>query len=186
MRWRSQEVAEWSHSREKRLRSPKITTRDEDPPTDRGMGLDGTMILGLWCEPHDHLLQENSGQVIRVPADLSNEETSWITTVIDIKTTERDHSISQTKTNPRSGEVTITIHDRLQPHDESPHWQSSADNPDQIRLTLQCLTGLESETRATIYNTIRSSQLTKTETSQTWFDSLQQAMKLKNYRDNAL
>ena len=31
----------------KRLRSPKITTRDKDPPTDLGIELDGTMIMGL-------------------------------------------------------------------------------------------------------------------------------------------
>ena len=31
----------------KRLRSPKITTRNEDLPTDLGIGLGGTMIMGL-------------------------------------------------------------------------------------------------------------------------------------------
>ena len=31
----------------KRLRSPKITTRDEDPPTDLGIGPVGTMVMGL-------------------------------------------------------------------------------------------------------------------------------------------
>ena len=42
-----------------------------------------------------------------------------------------------------------------------------ADNPDQVHLTLQCLTGLETETRATIYPTTRNSQLPTTVTSQT-------------------
>ena len=31
----------------KRLRSPMITTKDVDPPTDLGVELDGTMITGL-------------------------------------------------------------------------------------------------------------------------------------------
>ena len=31
----------------KKLRSPKITTRGEDLPTDLGIGLDGTMVMGL-------------------------------------------------------------------------------------------------------------------------------------------
>ena len=31
----------------KRLRSPMITTKDVDPPTDLGYRLDGTMIMGL-------------------------------------------------------------------------------------------------------------------------------------------
>ena len=36
---------------EKRLRSPKIITRDVDLPMDLGIGLVGTMIIGLWCQP---------------------------------------------------------------------------------------------------------------------------------------
>ena len=43
----------------------------------------------------------------------------------------------------------------------------SATNPDQIRLTLQCLTGLEMETWATIYPTTRNFQLPTTVTNQT-------------------
>ena len=31
----------------KRLRLPKITTRDVDPPTDLGIGQDGTIVTGL-------------------------------------------------------------------------------------------------------------------------------------------
>ena len=31
----------------KRLRSPKITTRDEDPPTDLGIGPVGEIVIGL-------------------------------------------------------------------------------------------------------------------------------------------
>ena len=31
----------------KRLRLPKIKTRGQDPFTDLGIGLDGTMIMGL-------------------------------------------------------------------------------------------------------------------------------------------
>ena len=106
--------------------------------------------------------------------------------MIDTKTTERDHNISQTKINLGIREVTITISDRLQRHDKIPRSQISADNPDQIRLTLQCLTDLEIETRATIYLTTRNSQPPTTVTNQTWFDSLQLTMKLVRYRDCAL
>ena len=82
-------------------------------------------------------------------------------------TTERDHNISRTKINPGIGEVTITIPDRLQRHDKIHPSRISVNNPDQIRLILQCLTSLEIETRATIYPTTGKSQLPTTETSQT-------------------
>ena len=61
----------------------------------------------------------------------------------------------------------MTIHDRLQHRNKNPLPQICAINPDQIRLTLQCLTGLENETRATIYPTTRISQLPPTVTHQT-------------------
>ena len=51
-------------------------------------------------------------------------------------TTEQTHHTSQTKTNPGIREVTITIHDRLQPHNKIPLSQIPADNLDQIRLIL--------------------------------------------------
>ena len=101
-------------------------------------------------------------------------------------TTERDHNISRIKINKGFGEGTITIHDHLQRQDKIHPLQNSADNPDQIHLTLHCLTDLEIETRATIYLTTRNSQLPKTVTRQMWFDSLQQAIKLMDYRDYAL
>ena len=82
-------------------------------------------------------------------------------------TTEPTRHTSQTKTNPRNGEVTITIPDRLQRDDPIHLLRISADNLDQIRLNLQCLTGLGIETRATIYLTIRNSQLPTTVTRQT-------------------
>ena len=56
--------------------------------------------------------------------------------MIDTMTTERDHHTSQTKTNQEIGEVTMTIHDRLQRRDKNHPSQISAINPDQIRLTL--------------------------------------------------
>ena len=72
------------------------------------------------------------------------------------------------------------------PYHNIPPSQISADNPDQNRLTLQCSTDLEVETRATIYLTTRNSQPPTTVTSRTWFDSLQLTMKLMNYQDYAL
>ena len=128
------------------LRSPKITTRDEDPHTDLGVGLVGTILMGLWCQPHDHLLEEFFGQVFRNPTtsdkiDFSNEETTRITTIIGIMTTEQTRHTSRTKINLGFGEVIITIHDGLQRHDKTHLSQISAHNPDENRLTLQCLTG---------------------------------------------
>ena len=101
-------------------------------------------------------------------------------------TTERDHHTSQSKTNPGIGEVIITIRNRLQCHDKSHPSRISAINPDQIRLILQYSTDLGIETRVTVYLTTRNSQLPTMTISQTWFDSLQQMMKLLDYRDYAL
>ena len=101
-------------------------------------------------------------------------------------TTERDHHTSQTKTNPRIGEVIITIRNRLQCRDKNHPSRVFAINPDQIRLILQYSTALGIETRVTIYLTTRNSQLPTMAISQTWFDSLQQKMKLMDYRDHAL
>ena len=81
--------------------------------------------------------------------------------------TERDHRTSQTRTNLEIDEVTMTIHDRLQPRDKNHPSRISTITHDQIRLTLQCLTGLEIETRATIYPKTRNSQLPTTVTNQT-------------------
>ena len=82
-------------------------------------------------------------------------------------TTKQTHHTGQTKTNLQNGEVPMTIHDYLQRGDKNNLSRISAINPDQIRLLLQCLTGLETETRATIYTTTRNSQLPTTVTNQT-------------------
>ena len=81
--------------------------------------------------------------------------------------TKQTHHTSQTRNNPGIGEVTITILDRLQSHDEIPPSQISADNPGHFHLTHQYLIGLEAETRATMYPTTTNSQLPTMVTSQT-------------------
>ena len=81
--------------------------------------------------------------------------------------TEQTHHTSQTKTTPGIGEVTMTIHDRLQRRAKNPLSRISAINPDQIRLIPQYLTDLGIETRATIFPTKRTSQLLTTVVSQT-------------------
>ena len=101
-------------------------------------------------------------------------------------TTERDDLISQPKTNPGIGEVTITVRDRFQRYDKIQFLRILVGNPAKIHLTLQCLTGLGSGTRVRIYPTKRNSHLLTTVTSPTWFDLLQQTMKLTDYRDYAL
>ena len=101
-------------------------------------------------------------------------------------TTERNHRTSQTMTNPGIGEILITIRDRLQRHDKIHPSRILAHNPDQVRLIPQCLTSLEIETRAPIYLMTGNSQLPTMAINQTWFDSLQQEMKLMDYRDYAL
>ena len=175
----------------KRLRSPKITTRDEDPTMDLGIGPVGTMVRGLRCQPHDHLLEETSGQVLRIlttsdKIDPPSEETTRITIIIDTMATGWDHHTSQTMTNPGIGEVIITIRDRLHCHDKNHTSRISAINPDQIRLILQYSTDLGIETRVTINLATRNSQLPTMEIRQTRFDSLQEMMKLMDYRDYAL
>ena len=82
-------------------------------------------------------------------------------------TTEQTHHTSQTKTNLGIGEVTMTIHDRLQRRDKNPPSRISAINPNQIRLILQYLTDLGIETRVTIYLTKRNFQRLTTAISQT-------------------
>ena len=162
-----------------------ITTKDVSPPTDLGNGLDGTIIMGLCCQHQDHMLEEISVQVIKIlttpnKIDLSSEDTTRKTTILDTMSTDRDHNISRPKINLGTGELTITIHDHLQWHDKIHLSQISRDKPDQIRLIPQCLTGLEIEIRAIIYPSTRNSQLSTMVTSQTCFDSLQQTMKLMN------
>ena len=100
-------------------------------------------------------------------------------------TVQTDHT-NQNTTNRTIGEVKVTIHDRLQRHDRIHPSRILADNPDQIRLIPQCLTGQGIETRVTIYITTRNSPLPTMAISQTWFDSLQQKMKLMDYLDYAL
>ena len=106
--------------------------------------------------------------------------------MIDTVTTEQDHHTSQTKTNPGIGEVLITTPDRLQGHNKIHPSRILAENPDQIRLIPQYSTGLEIETRATVYLTTRNSQLPTMAINQTWLDSLQQIKEVTNYRDYAL
>ena len=81
--------------------------------------------------------------------------------------TEQTSHTTRTKINLGIGEVTTTIPNRLERHDKIPPSQISADNPDHFRLTLQCLTGLEIASRATIYPMTNNSQLPTTVTSQT-------------------
>ena len=155
----------------KRLRSPKITTRDVDPRTNLGIGLIGTMIIELRCQLPNLTQEGVFGQTIRtitpsVGIDLLREGTTRIVTMIVIMIPKLDHCTSQTRTNLEIGEVTMTVHDRLQRRDKNHLSRISADNPDQFRLTLQCLTGLETETRATTYPT-RNAQLPTTVNNQT-------------------
>ena len=162
-----------------------------DPPTDPEIGLDETMIMGLWCQPLDLSIEDTSGQTIRIlttsdKIDLSSEKTTRMTTIFGTMSTERDHRTSQTRTNLKIGEVTMTIHNRLQRRDKNRLPWTSAINPDQVRLSFLCLTGLQIKTRATIYPTTRISQLPTTVTNQTQFNSLRQTMKLVRYWDCAL
>ena len=156
----------------KKLRSPKSITKHADFPTELGIVLFGTMIIGLWCQPPIRTLEENFDQIFRVTTisakiDLFSERTFPITTMIDTMITKQGHHTRQTKTNPGIREVTITFYDRLQRHDKTHPSLIFADNPYQIHLILQYLTGLEIETRATIYPATRSFQLPTLVTSQT-------------------
>ena len=90
-----------------------------------------------------------------------------MTTIFGTMSTERHHRTSQTRTNLEIEEVTVTIHHYLQRRDKNHPSQIFAINRDHIRLTRLCLTGLEIETRATIYATTRNSQLPTTVTKQT-------------------
>ena len=96
-----------------------------------------------------------------------NEGISRITKMLDTMIPKQDCHTSQTKTNIGTGELTVTFHDFLQRRDKIHLSLISAINPDQIHLILQCLTGLEIETRATIYLTTKNSQFPTTVTSQT-------------------
>ena len=112
----------------------------------------GTMM----STPGDHLLEEISGQVIRILTtsdniDLASGEIILITIMIDTMTTERDHHTSQTKTILGIGEIIKTYRDRLQCHDKIHPSRIIAINPDQIRLTLQYSIDLGIRARVTIY-----------------------------------
>ena len=175
----------------KRLRSPKIIPKDVDHLMDLGIGPAGVMIMELRCQPPKPTLEEPFGRVIKIltTSDITDplsEGITQITIIIDTVTTIQDHNTSQTEINPGIGRATITIPDRLQCHDKIHPSQISADNPDQIHLTLRYLTDLEIETRAIIYLTTRNIRIPTTETSQTSFDSLQQTIQLMNYLDYAL
>ena len=147
--------------------------------------------MELRCQPPKPRLEETFGRVIRIltTSDITDplsEGITQITIIIDTVTTIQNHNTSQTEINPGIGRVTITIPDRLQWHDKNHPPQISADNPDQIHLTLRYLTDLEIETRATIYLTTKNIRIPTTETSQPSFDSLQQTIQLMNYLDIAL
>ena len=86
-----------------------------DLPTDQGIGLGGAMIIG---QPSNRTQKENFDQLIRVVTTLS-EGTTRITTKISTMITKQDHHTSHTKTNPRTGEVKITIHDCHLRHDKT-------------------------------------------------------------------
>ena len=105
--------------------------------------------------------------------------------MIDTMNAKQDYHTSQTKTKPGFGEVRITIHDRLQPHDEIHVLRTPADNPDQSHLIFQCLTGLDIETRATIDPTTRNFLPPMMGISQLYFDSLQRTISYMNYLDYA-
>ena len=79
----------------------------------------------------------------------------------------------------------MTIRDCLQRHDKIRLLRILVDNPDQIRLCLQCLTGLGIGTRAAINPTKKNSQPLTTVISPTWFNLLQQTMKLTDHWDYA-
>ena len=134
--------------------------------------------------------EENFDQAIKVIStsveiDPVIDVTTRRTTMIVSKITERYHHTSQTKTNPGIGEVTITIHNCLQCREKINPSRFSAVNSDQFHLIPQCSADLETKTRTKIYPTTGISQFLTTATSQTWFDSLQQTKKIKNYRDYA-
>ena len=136
---------------------------------DPEIGLVGTTAMG--CQPHDHLPEGTSDQVIRIlttsdKIDLPNEGTTRAITIIGMTITEQPHHTSRAKTTPGIGEVTMTIRDRLQRRDKIPLLRISATNHDQLRLILQYLTDLGIETRATIYPMKRNSQLLTTVISQ--------------------
>ena len=115
---------------------------------------------------------ENFDQAIRVTTtsvgiDTLSKTTTRITTIIDSVISKQHHPSSQAKINPGTGEVTITIHDRLRRRDKIYPSQISAVNPDQIHVISQCLGGFETKARTKIYPTTRNSQLPTPVTSQT-------------------
>ena len=113
-----------------------------------------------------------SGQIVRLLTTSDNinllqEGTSRKTSITDTMITTHDQLPSQNKINPGIGKRTITIHDCLQRRDKTPPSRIPADNPDQIQLILQCLTDLETKTRASIYTTTRNYQPLVMDISQT-------------------
>ena len=127
----------------KKLLSTMTATRDVDLPMDLGIGLVGTMIIVLCYQPHNRTQEENFEEATRVITisvgiDPLSERTTRITTITDTRITKQDHLTNQTKTNPGIGEVTATIHDRLQPHDKIHLLRVPAGNPNSTRLIVQC------------------------------------------------
>ena len=85
----------------------------------------------------------NFRRSIRLPTTLDNidfflEGTTRITTILDTMITQQGHQTSRTKMNLGIGEVIITIHDRLQRHDQTHSSRISAENSDQIHLIFRC------------------------------------------------
>ena len=148
---------------EKKVTFTQDYNKKPGPSVVLGTGLDGTMMMRLWYQPHDHLLEEIFGQVIRIlttsdKIDILRKEITRITTMIDTMTTVRDHNISRTKVNLGIGEVTITIHGRLQRHDKIHPSRISVDNPDRIHLIIRCLIVSETKIRTKIHLTKKSSR----------------------------
>ena len=111
-----------------------------DPATDLGNQLVGTMMRGLCYQPPNLTQEENFTQaimviLISVEIEPLIEGFTRITTMIDTLIRKEDHHTSQTETNLGDRNVTITIHDRLQPQDKILFSRIPADNPDQTQLT---------------------------------------------------
>ena len=118
------------------------------------------------------MLEAIFGQVIRILITTDNidfwrEGITRKTKTTDTMTTEQDRRKSQTKVSLAIGAVTVTTHNHLQRQEYTHPSRISADNPDRIHLTAQCLIVSETKIRAKIYLTIRSSRPTIMVISQT-------------------
>ena len=175
----------------KRLPSPKITTRDEDPPTDPGIELVGTMVMGLWCQPHDNSPEEIFGQIIRI-----------LTTSDKKRPFERGAYTNNN--NDRYNDY--RARSPYQPNqDQSRNWGSnknysrspSTSRQDSSFTDFRGQPGSNSP-NPSVFNRFgnrdsnnkksyeKNSQVLTTVTSPTWFELLHREMKFTDYRDYAL